>query len=196
MLYSGGAIIPLSPPSHPTPQVPRFSEIGWAVWRFRESPYAEDQIALYQDGNLTTIPGGGRVAVISNAGAVALGRNDRDTETSQVWLYRDGRQWPLTAEPLRNAPHDANDALEIVWVHGDPAIPQWELRAFLRYDRGDLNCDGAVSMTDISAFIGALLDAGEYQKQFPACDRTLADLDMDGAVSVTDIAPFVAFLTG
>ena len=61
---------------------------------------------------------------------------------------------------------------------------------------GDLNCDGAVSVSDIGAFVLALTNPTAYATQFPDCDVRLGDVNQDGAVTVSDIGPFVALLTG
>lgn len=61
---------------------------------------------------------------------------------------------------------------------------------------GDLNCDGAVSVSDIGPFVLALTDPASYAVQFPDCDIISADVNNDGFVTVSDIGPFVALLTG
>lgn len=60
---------------------------------------------------------------------------------------------------------------------------------------GDMNCDGAVSVADIAAFVLALTDPAAYMNLFPDCDVRNADLNTDGEQSVADIAPFVQALT-
>ncbi|MGE3180803.1 MAG: choice-of-anchor R domain-containing protein [Phycisphaerae bacterium] len=60
---------------------------------------------------------------------------------------------------------------------------------------GDLNCDGAITVSDIGPFVLALTDATGYVAQFPDCDVNLADANEDGSVTVTDIGFFVALLT-
>lgn len=60
---------------------------------------------------------------------------------------------------------------------------------------GDVNCDGAVTVGDIGAFVLAITDPGAYHNQYPACDLRRADVNQDGFVSVSDIGPFVALLT-
>lgn len=61
---------------------------------------------------------------------------------------------------------------------------------------GDLNCDGAVGMEDIPAFVLALLDPSEYAGTYPDCDPLQADLNHDGAIAGDDVQPFVAGLLG
>ena len=62
--------------------------------------------------------------------------------------------------------------------------------------RGDLNCDGVVNAIDIEAFILALFDPDEYQRQYPDCDINLGDLNGDGVVNALDIEPFLGLLFG
>ena len=61
---------------------------------------------------------------------------------------------------------------------------------------GDLNCDGVVSVSDISGFVLALTHPGAYPLQFPGCDILNGDVNGDGVLTVSDIGPFVALLTG
>lgn len=59
---------------------------------------------------------------------------------------------------------------------------------------GDTNCDGFISVGDISGFVMALTDPSGYAAHFPACDMMAADTNEDGVISVGDIAGFVAML--
>lgn len=61
---------------------------------------------------------------------------------------------------------------------------------------GDMNCDGALTVSDIGPFVLALTNPAQYAIDFPDCDVNNADVNMDGAVTVSDIGPFVALLTG
>lgn len=61
---------------------------------------------------------------------------------------------------------------------------------------GDLNCDGAISVSDIGAFVLAITDPAAYAASFPECNLLHADANDDGAVSVSDIGPFIALITG
>lgn len=61
---------------------------------------------------------------------------------------------------------------------------------------GDINCDGAVTVSDIGPFVLAVTNPAQYQAQFPGCELDTADLNSDGAVSVGDIGRFVQLLTG
>ena len=62
--------------------------------------------------------------------------------------------------------------------------------------RGDVNCDGAVDLFDVDAFVLALREPAEHQRAFPACDRALADVNGDGVVDAFDVDAFVALLIG
>lgn len=62
--------------------------------------------------------------------------------------------------------------------------------------RGDMNCDGFMTVGDISGFVQALTDPAGYAASFPNCDINRADVNGDGFVTVGDIGPFVALLTG
>ena len=59
----------------------------------------------------------------------------------------------------------------------------------------DLNCDGFVTVGDISGFVLALTDPAGYATAFPSCDSYNADVNCDGFVTVGDIGPFVQLLT-
>jgi hypothetical protein len=61
---------------------------------------------------------------------------------------------------------------------------------------GDMNCDGQLSVSDISGFVLALTDPAGYAAAFPDCDVDNADVNQDGTISVSDIAGFVSLLTG
>jgi hypothetical protein len=59
---------------------------------------------------------------------------------------------------------------------------------------GDMNCDGVVTVGDISGFVLALTDPAAYAGAYPDCNRFIADIDGDYQVTVSDIAGFVALL--
>lgn len=61
---------------------------------------------------------------------------------------------------------------------------------------GDLNCDGALTVSDIAGFALALAEPSSYAALYPDCMRSTADINCDGFVTVSDIGPFVALLTG
>ncbi len=61
--------------------------------------------------------------------------------------------------------------------------------------RGDMNCDGFVTVSDIGGFVQALLSPVDYATNFPACDYILGDVNEDTFVTVSDIGAFVTLLT-
>ena len=52
---------------------------------------------------------------------------------------------------------------------------------------GDINCDGAVDLLDVSPFVDAL-SSGEFVAK--------ADINQDGAVNLLDVSPFIELLSG
>lgn len=54
-------------------------------------------------------------------------------------------------------------------------------------EQGDLNCDGAVSTTDIPIFVDALLGIGGLG----SCDVNRADMNADGQINGRDTQQFV-----
>ncbi len=70
------------------------------------------------------------------------------------------------------------------------------IRITRRSPRGDLNCDGFTTLSDIGPFVLALIDPPAYLTQFPACRLDNADINGDGFVTVGDIGGFVALLVG
>lgn len=71
-----------------------------------------------------------------------------------------------------------------------------EIRKLPPLLRGDLNCDGIVSVGDIATFVLALTDEPAYRTAQPFCDAARADINADGLVSVGDIGAFVGLLVG
>jgi hypothetical protein len=59
------------------------------------------------------------------------------------------------------------------------------------FDRGDVNCDGAVDFGDIDAFVTALTGQEAYEEQYPDCDYALTDINCDDSVDFDDIDGFV-----
>ncbi len=57
--------------------------------------------------------------------------------------------------------------------------------------RGDLDCSGAVTPDDVSAFVLALIDPGAYSVQYPVCSTERADMQPDGNVDGKDVQKFV-----
>ncbi|TWT45698.1 hypothetical protein RAS1_21270 [Phycisphaerae bacterium RAS1] len=59
---------------------------------------------------------------------------------------------------------------------------------------GDTNCDGAVNVLDINAFVMALSDPSAYAAQFPNCPISTADANGDGAIDILDINALVTLI--
>lgn len=105
----------------------------------------------------------------------------------------------LTGWTLQAATAISDDGKTIVGYGLNPQgrVEAW--RAVLGFPPallGDVNCDGVVSVGDISAFVLALTDPAGYAIQFPGCDPLRADINLDGFITVGDISGFVALLVG
>jgi len=59
---------------------------------------------------------------------------------------------------------------------------------------GNLDCDCDVDLTDVTAFVMALVDPAGYATTFPACDITYGDLNDDGNTDGLDVQGFVDLL--
>ncbi|MGE3181429.1 MAG: hypothetical protein AB7N71_07355, partial [Phycisphaerae bacterium] len=59
----------------------------------------------------------------------------------------------------------------------------------------DMNCDGALTVSDIGWFIKAITTPEVYHLDQPDCEILNADTNADGAITVSDIGDFVALLT-
>ncbi|MCA9255741.1 MAG: hypothetical protein KDA33_08875 [Phycisphaerales bacterium] len=59
---------------------------------------------------------------------------------------------------------------------------------------GDLNCDGALTPEDVSAFALALVDPDAYDASYPSCGALRADLTHDGVADGADIQVFMTLL--
>jgi len=56
---------------------------------------------------------------------------------------------------------------------------------------GDMNCDCAVDLPDVDAFVLALLDPAGYAAAHPACDILHGDMQPDGNVNGGDVQGFI-----
>lgn len=59
---------------------------------------------------------------------------------------------------------------------------------------GDMNCDNAITVSDIAGFVVALAQPGMYDTTILNCERFNADVNGDGAVTVSDISDFITLL--
>ncbi|MCA9255609.1 MAG: hypothetical protein KDA33_08215 [Phycisphaerales bacterium] len=60
----------------------------------------------------------------------------------------------------------------------------------------DMNCDGDVTLADVTPFVLALLDADAYAAQFPCCDIGAADVNADTEIDGLDIHAFTQAILG
>ncbi len=96
-----------------------------------------------------------------------------------------------------DAPHVQDYEINITNIsYASPPNPSVAGGAFSLFDRGDLNCDGAVDFGDINPFVQILTDPAGWQATHPGCPFSTGDINADGAVDFGDINPFVALLTG
>lgn len=58
----------------------------------------------------------------------------------------------------------------------------------------DMNCDCAITVSDIGPFVLALTNPSAYATDYPDCLATHADINADGVVTVSDIGGFVQSL--
>lgn len=60
---------------------------------------------------------------------------------------------------------------------------------------GDLNCDDAIDLLDLSAFILALIDPVAFAQAYPLCGLQPADTNGDGQINGRDVVGIVELLT-
>lgn len=157
--------------------VPTVNEFGFALYS-------------WENGKLTPITDWGVAAYISRNGRwMSFIRWYEDDQTWQQFLWHNGHIKQVTSDPFWSFDGRVNNFGELAWTYG--VYPHYQIRALLRRPAGDLNCDGAVTLSDITGFVLALTSQEAYSLAMPDCDRELADVNMDGAVTVADIANFV-----
>ncbi len=61
---------------------------------------------------------------------------------------------------------------------------------------GDLNCDNAVNLGDVPAFVLALVDPVGYAQDYSWCDINWGDMNGDTLIDAADLPPFVALILG
>lgn len=62
--------------------------------------------------------------------------------------------------------------------------------------RGDVNCDGSVSVGDVAGFIAAMSGPAGFGLLFPGCPMQNADFNADGQVTAADIPGFLNRILG
>jgi hypothetical protein len=115
-----------------------------------------------------------------------------------------GGPWPGGLEQgVTHAVHQAtitDGTLRVYLVSGLWAACDWWLNGMqllrLPWEKGDMNCDGAIDFGDINPFVLALSDPAGYAQQYPNCDINNGDINGSGGVGLDDINPFVALLSG
>jgi hypothetical protein len=195
MLHTAGATYALTADDRQI-QGAAINNQGLIVWHGPPELWAPvDYVYCHRDGVTEVLTEWGSLAYLNDRGELALDRWHDDSQTWQVWLYRQGQFYPITADPFWNVCGDFDDSGNVVFSSGDGFTMTTNIRLLRRLEHGDLNCDGAVNAFDIDPFVAALVDPTEYQAQYADCDATLADLNLDGCVDVFDIDPFVDVLT-
>lgn len=107
-----------------------------------------------------------------------------------------GQEYDLRAEHYENA---GQAVMELYWSgpFAQQPVPTSALRAPTSCVLvGDADCNMAVTVSDIGAFVLALTDPAAYAAAFPGCDATHSDMNGDSQVTVGDIGEFVNRLTG
>ncbi len=115
---------------------------------------------------------------------------------ADVFIARPGQPTQLFASAAAlglGHPLDNVDALEARPCPNGDACAQL---AGIRFQRGDTNCDHALTFDDIDAFVVALSGPDFYASHYPACFWNTADTNCDGTVNFDDIDAFVACLMG
>lgn len=125
------------------------------------------------------VPDATAQAAFTGTGASVIGITKETAEYRTAFFV-----FPFEALPTATAEQQVLARI-IDWLQPEPPVLL-----------GDMNCDGAVTVTDIAGFVLALTDPAAYAAAFPTCDIAAGDLNQDGNVTVSDIGPFVALLTG
>ncbi|MGE3181950.1 MAG: hypothetical protein AB7N71_09985, partial [Phycisphaerae bacterium] len=111
---------------------------------------------------------------------------DVDAQTQALVVTTYGIDWYDEAALLADPPSIAARNPEV--IHRFTVMPVQHLT-------GDLNCDGAVTVSDIGPFVQALTNPSAYHDVYPACNLGNADINEDGAVTVSDIGDFISLIT-
>ncbi|TWT41191.1 hypothetical protein RAS1_38850 [Phycisphaerae bacterium RAS1] len=171
------------------PGVAALSRNGDVAWAQRKPPLYDWEIEIWRNGVITPFASGGGGVLLNDRGDVFFDRWHDDSQTWQVWHWRDGLFEQVTTDPYWNYISGLNDRGDFVWHARDPFAT--DIRFLRRHAVGDVTCDGTIDALDVSAFILALADPVLYSVSFPSCDAELADMNEDGCADILDINPFV-----
>lgn len=165
------------------------SFMGWEsdnIWRTTDAGQTWTDITGSGPTGLPDVP----------VGALAQHRVVRQwlfagTDVGMFASYDDGQSWSVLPGGPGTIPVDElvwrNDRVLMIVTHGR-GIFEADVRAI----PGDMNCDGAVDVLDISPFALALVDPDGYAAQHSGCNIILADLNNDSQLDGTDVSPFAA----
>ena len=174
------------------PQRVAISNTGFVTWTYREpSDPAQPVVAGWRGGVLSRIIDDGLGGNLNDSDQL-LYIAQPPGEPWNIRLYDGGLITQITNDDFWNIEGDINNFGEMVWRFRE--FPNTGVRGVFRRGQGDLNCDGAITASDISPFVTAVVNADAYADLFPDCDAMLADLNEDSRITVGDIAPFVSAL--
>lgn len=146
---------------------------------------------LLQNGGLGTDHGHGNVMFLMGPG-IDGGRVLADWPGLEAGQLFEGRDLEVTTD-FRDVLAEVvqlrlgNPNLAVVFPDYVPTFPG-VTRAC---NRGDLNCDGAISVDDVALFSQAVIDADGYRRDHPTCSINSADVNGDGLIDGRDIEDFV-----
>jgi hypothetical protein len=117
--------------------------------------------------------------------AVAMDPRYRSTYYNKLWV----ETGTFTQLLFQEASERVASAWYTAWVNAGSPMP-----IPAPVSPGDMNCDGAVDVADISSFALALVDPAGYTAAYPSCDVSLADMNADTLRDGRDVQAFVAAL--
>ena len=94
-----------------------------------------------------------------------------------------------TATALWSEPTAAQSTITVVGANGSPIYNQSVIISKPAFARGDVNGDGSVSISDVTALIDYLLNGNPSSISLSA-----ADCNQDGSVSIGDVTVLIDYL--
>jgi len=195
----------------------RWYEIAMNGW-----PTSGQTPTLVQWGQIYSSSGGQIRAffpsiTVDDAGnaAMTFARSSPTEYISMVTAYRLADDAPGTFQPpvIRRTsvgPYSSGRWGDYSGVGADPALTDvfwthheyaengswrtWVAQIVLPPKPGDVNCDGAVDLDDVPAFVLALVDPVGYEAAYPNCNIDRADLNADTQRDGADVQNFVDLL--